>query len=84
MKNNIRIALGVMAGMATGALLGVLFAPDKGKATREKITEKGKDIGRNVKATVDEAGDLIADIKSDFSNHAEHLAHKSVFNYQIF
>ena len=34
MKSNI---LGVVAGLAAGTLLGVLFAPDKGSKTRKKI-----------------------------------------------
>ena len=35
--------LGVLAGVAAGALLGILFAPDKGDQTRKKIAKKGKD-----------------------------------------
>jgi gas vesicle protein len=36
--------LGVLAGIATGALLGVLFAPAKGSNTRKNISRKTEDL----------------------------------------
>jgi gas vesicle protein len=39
-----KVVMGVLAGMAVGALLGVLFAPDKGSETRKKMAEKGGDL----------------------------------------
>lgn len=38
-----KVLLGVLAGVAAGALMGILFAPDKGAETRRKIVEKGED-----------------------------------------
>ncbi|MEL7588343.1 MAG: YtxH domain-containing protein [Prolixibacteraceae bacterium] len=38
-----KVLLGVLAGVAAGALIGILFAPDKGIETRRKIVEKGED-----------------------------------------
>lgn len=38
-----KVLLGVLAGVAAGALIGILFAPDKGCETRKKIAKKGKD-----------------------------------------
>lgn len=47
---------GILAGLAAGALLGVLFAPRKGKETREKIVEKGKKTFDDLKEKVENAG----------------------------
>ena len=41
---NGKILLGVLAGAAAGATLGILFAPKKGSVTRKKIIKKGKMI----------------------------------------
>ncbi len=38
-----KVLLGVLAGVAAGALIGILFAPDKGTETRKKIVSKGED-----------------------------------------
>ena len=38
-----KVVLGVLAGVAVGATLGILFAPDKGSNTRKKISRKADD-----------------------------------------
>ena len=40
----IKILSGVLIGAAAGAIIGVLFAPDRGSETRRKISEKGNDL----------------------------------------
>ena len=48
-----KIILGVLGGVAVGALLGVLFAPDKGDKTRKKIIDKSNDYADELKDKLD-------------------------------
>ena len=56
-----KILLGVLAGVATGATLGILFAPAKGSKTRKKIIEKGDDYADGLKAKISEIVDSVKD-----------------------
>ncbi len=58
--NTGKLLLGVIAGAAIGAALGVLFAPEKGSVTRKKISRKGEDLWGDLK---DEAKHLYAEGK---------------------
>ena len=67
-----KILLGVLAGIAVGATLGILFAPDKGSKTRKKIREKGDEYA-------DELGEkfnaFISSITEKFETMKEEAAH---------
>lgn len=49
MNKSGKILVAVAAGIAAGAVLGILFAPDKGSETRNKLKKKGKKIAEEVK-----------------------------------
>jgi len=49
-----KVLLGIFGGLAAGALLGILLAPDKGENTRKKIIKTGEDYMDNAKGRLDE------------------------------
>jgi gas vesicle protein len=64
-----KIITGILIGAAAGAVLGVLFAPEKGSDTRKKITKKSSDLTDSLKSKfndlVDSISDQIESAKSD-------------------
>jgi gas vesicle protein len=50
---NGKALLAVLAGVAAGAALGVLFAPDKGSTMRKKIGRKGEDLADALSDKID-------------------------------
>jgi gas vesicle protein len=47
--NSNKVLLGVLGGVAVGALAGVLFAPAKGTKTRKRIMKKGNGYTKDLK-----------------------------------
>jgi len=48
------VLLGIVAGFAAGAVVGILFAPNDGKTTRRKIGEAKDDISDEIKNQMDQ------------------------------
>ena len=56
MNDNSKVVVALLAGLAAGAALGLLFAPEKGSETRDKLGQSLKDFGDSIK---DRAADEI-------------------------
>lgn len=76
-----KVLLGVLAGLTAGALLGVLFAPEKGTDTRRKISEKEGDLADLLKDKFKEflghCSEKCEKVKEDVSDFAERVQTKS-------
>ena len=70
MNNKGTIALTV-AALATGAALGILFAPASGRKTRRRIARKGREAKRKLDELVDEGAELLGNLKKDAGSAAE-------------
>ena len=51
MNDNSKVVVALLAGLAAGAALGILFAPEKGNETRDKLTESLKKLGESIRET---------------------------------
>lgn len=60
MKTNSTL-VGVLGGMAAGALIGILFAPDKGSKTRKKIKLKSSKYASDARDKVEEALETLSE-----------------------
>ena len=47
--------LGVVAGIAAGVALGMIFAPDRGETTRRNISKKGEDLANALNEKMEES-----------------------------
>jgi gas vesicle protein len=67
MESN-KVVLGVLAGVAVGALAGILFAPTKGVKTRKRIVSQARSY-------TDELQSKIEDLVDDVSEQYDTLLH---------
>ena len=65
--------LGVLAGVATGVVLGVLFAPDKGSKTRKKITTKTIEAKESLKEELDNFLNTLSKKYDSIVNNGEEI-----------
>lgn len=63
--NAIKVTLGVFAGIAVGALAGLLFAPAKGSSTRRRIVHMGEEYSDELKERLEDLVDTISDQYDD-------------------
>ncbi len=71
-----KVLLGVLAGAAAGAILGLLLAPDKGSETRKKILKKGEGYADALKDRYDEMMDGLGEKFGVAREEAEEIVNK--------
>ena len=76
-----KVVLGLLAGLAAGAVLGILLAPEKGSVTRKKITDKGQDYVDEVKNKFGNMVDGITEKYEKVKNQAEDALAKGKSKY---
>jgi len=79
--NSGKIILGVLAGVAVGATLGVLFAPKKGSSTRKRISRKSNEYVNELEGKFNEFIDGVTEkfetVKAEATRMTETGKHKA-------
>lgn len=88
MNDNTKVVVALLAGLAAGAALGLLFAPEKGSETRDKLSQSLKDLGDSIKdkaadeinnltslkdKVVDSIKSKLRDVEDEYSNEVENI-----------
>ena len=60
-----KMVIALLAGLAAGAALGILFAPGAGPETRDKLSGSLTNLGESIKATASEQIDNLAKVFKD-------------------
>ncbi|UIR55898.1 YtxH domain-containing protein [Sphingobacterium sp. SRCM116780] len=63
MNDSSKVVVALLAGLAAGAALGILFAPDKGSDTRDKLNDSLADLGDAIRERAEEQFDQLNDLK---------------------
>jgi len=63
MNKTAKILAAIGAGVAVGAALGVLYAPEEGAETRKKIIRRSKKLVGTINDNIDEGKESLEEIK---------------------
>ena len=61
MSDNSKVVVALLAGIAVGAAIGILFAPESGSQTRNRLSGALKDLGDSIKDLASEGMDELHD-----------------------
>ena len=65
MNDNTKILAALLAGLAAGAALGILFAPERGSETRDRLNDALKNLSDAIKDRAAEEIDNLSNFKEN-------------------
>ena len=82
MNDNSKVVVALLAGLAAGAALGILFAPEKGTETRDKLTESLKKLGDSIRETAAAEIDNLVGLKDKVVDNIKSKVKNNESEYQ--
>ena len=76
-----KVALGALAGLAIGAIAGILFAPEKGSTTRRQIRDKEDEYVDGVKSKLNDVRDSLTNKYESTKRDVEGFVNKGKAKY---
>lgn len=77
MSNTNKVLGALLIGAAAGAVLGILFAPDKGTETRKKWMDSANDLADDLKSKIKEGKNLANQLKDSIVTSTQDLYNKA-------
>ncbi len=80
MNDNTKIIAALLAGLAAGAAIGVLFAPENGSETRDKLNDALKNLSDVIKDRAAEEIDHLSSFKENVVDKIKERFNKEGFS----
>ncbi|HEY0054819.1 MAG TPA: YtxH domain-containing protein [Pedobacter sp.] len=83
MNDNTKVLAALLAGLAAGAAIGVLFAPENGSETRDKLNDALKNLSDVIKDRAAEEIDHLSNFKESVVDKIRERFNKEGFDSSI-
>ncbi|AMR31220.1 hypothetical protein A0256_07160 [Mucilaginibacter sp. PAMC 26640] len=82
MNDNTKVVVALLAGLAAGAALGILFAPERGTETRDKLSDSLKNLSDTIKETAASEIDRLVSLKDTVVDNIKSKVKSTEEEYQ--